>query len=113
MVEIDAFSFHTDAYRNTSFSLTDLSNQLRIPKSHLTFLFKYHSKISFSEYKKIIRIQDGLQLIKTGYLTSNTYDSLAKEIGFKSYNTFFVSFKDVAGISPHDFLIQTLKNKSA
>lgn len=112
MVEIDSFSFHTDAYRNTSFSLTDLSNQLRIPKSHLTFLFKYHSKISFSEYKKIIRIQDGLQLIQSGYLTSNTYDSLAKEIGFKSYNTFFVSFKDVSGISPHDFLVKDIKNKS-
>lgn len=112
MVEIDAFSFHTDAYRNTSFSLTDLSNQLRIPKSHLTFLFKYHSKISFSEYKKIIRIQDGLHLIQSGYLTSNTYDSLAKEIGFKSYNTFFISFKDVTGISPHDFLVKDIKNKS-
>jgi AraC-like DNA-binding protein len=67
---IVAFSFHTEAYRNTSFSLTDLSNQLHNPKSHLTFLFKYHSKISFSEYKKIIRIQDGLQLIQSGYLPS-------------------------------------------
>lgn len=111
MAETDQFSFHTIAYRNTSFSLSDLSNKLSIPKSHLTFLFKYHSKISFSEYKKIIRIQDGLQLIKSGYLSTNTYDSLAKEIGFKSYNTFFVSFKDVSGISPHDFLIQNLKNK--
>lgn len=111
MAEVDQFSFNTDAYRNTNFSLTDLSNQLRIPKSHLTFLFKYHSKISFSEYKKIIRIQDGLQLIKSGYLATNTYDSLAKEIGFKSYNTFFVSFKDVSGLSPQDFLVQNVKNK--
>lgn len=112
MSEVDQFSFNTHAYRNTNFSLTDLTNQLRIPKSHLTFLFKYHSKISFSEYKKIIRIQDGLQLIKSGYLATNTYDSLAKEIGFKSYNTFFVSFKDVTGISPQDFLVQYIKNKS-
>jgi AraC-like DNA-binding protein len=111
MAETDQFSFHTNAYRKTTFSLNDLSNKLNIPKSHLTFLFKYHSKISFSEYKKIIRIQDGLQLIESGYLSTSTYDSLAKVIGFKSYNTFFVSFKDVSGISPHDYLIQTLKNK--
>jgi AraC-like DNA-binding protein len=111
MALTDQYSFRTDAYRKTTFSLNDLSNKLNIPKSHLTFLFKYHSKISFSEYKKIIRIQDGLQLIESGYLSTSTYDSLAKEIGFKSYNTFFVSFKDVSGISPHDYLIQTLKNK--
>lgn len=111
MVKVDQFSFHTVAYRNSKFSLTDLSNKLNIPKSHLTFLFKYHSKISFSEYKKIIRIQDGLNLIKSGYLTTNTYDSLAKEIGFKSYNTFFVSFKDVSGVSPQDFLHQNIKNE--
>jgi AraC-like DNA-binding protein len=106
MVKVDQFSFHTVAYRNSKFSLTDLSNKLNIPKSHLTFLFKYYSKISFSEYKKIIRIQDGLNLINSGYLIHSTYDSLAKEIGFKSYNTFFVSFKDISGVSPQDFLVQ-------
>lgn len=113
MVKVDQFSFHTAAYRNAKFSITDLSNKLNIPKSHLTFLFKYQSKISFSEYKKIIRIQDGLNLIKSGYLITNTYDSLAKEIGFKSYNTFFVSFKDVSGVTPQEFLAQNIKNNSA
>ena len=108
-VKVDQFSYNTPAYRNSKFSLTDLSNKLNIPKSHLTFLFKYNSKISFSEYKKIIRIQDGLDLIKSGYLTSNTYESLAKDIGFNSYNTFFLSFKEVTGLSPQDFLVNNKK----
>jgi len=112
MTEIDQFSFTSKAYRNTSFSLTDLSNRLNIPKSHITFLFKYHSKISFSDYKKIIRIQDGLELIQSGFLNVNTYESLAKETGFKSYNTFFVSFKDVSGLSPQDYFVQYVRNKS-
>lgn len=111
MGEVDQFSFHNQAYRNAKFSLTDLSNKLNIPKSHLTHLFKYHSKISFPEYKKIVRIYDGLELINSGYLTTNTYDSLAKEIGFTSYNTFFVSFKDVTGVTPQEFLVKILKNK--
>ena len=108
-VKVDQFSYNIPAYRNSKFSLTDLSNKLNIPKSHLTFLFKYNSKISFSEYKKIIRIQDGLDLIKSGYLTSNTYESLAKDIGFNSYNTFFLSFKEVTGLSPQDFLVNNKK----
>lgn len=111
MGEVDQFSFHHQAYRNAKFSLTDLSNKLNIPKSHLTYLFKYHSKISFPEYKKIVRIQDGLELIHSGYLTTNTYESLAKEIGFTAYNTFFVSFKDVTGITPQEYLIRLIKNK--
>jgi len=108
--KVDSFSLHTDSYRNSKFSLTDLSDKVSIPKSHLAFLFKYNSKISFSEYKNIIRILDGLSLIKTGYLNTNTYELLAKEIGFRSYNTFFVSFKDVSGVTPQDFLAQITTN---
>jgi AraC-like DNA-binding protein len=111
MREVDQFSFNGQAYRDTKFSLSDLANKLNIPKSHLSFLFKYHSKISFPEYKKIVRIYDGLELINSGYLTTNTYDSLAKEIGFSSYNTFFVSFKDVTGVTPQEFLVRLLKQK--
>lgn len=108
--KVDSFSLYTDSYRNSKFSLTDLSDKLNIPKSHLAFLFKYNSKISFSEYKNIIRIIDGLSLIKAGYLNSNNYELLAKEIGFQSYNTFFVSFKDVSGVTPQDFLAQFIRN---
>ena len=111
MREVDQFSFNGQAYRDAKFSLSDLANKLNIPKSHLSFLFKYHSKISFPEYKKIVRIYDGLELINSGYLTTNTYDSLAKEIGFSSYNTFFVSFKDVTGVTPQEFLVRLLKQK--
>ena len=110
---VDQFSFHTKYYRSMGFSITDLSNKLNIPKSHLHYIFKYHSKISFSEYKKIVRIHDSLALISEGYLTTNTFDSLAKEVGFKSYNTFFVCFKDFTGVTPHEYLIKLLKNKGA
>lgn len=108
---IDKFSFHNQTFRNKGFVISDLSNKLNIPKSHLNFLFKYHSKISFSEYKKIVRIHDSLALINEGYLTTNTFDSLAKEVGFKSYNTFFVSFKDYTGVTPQEFLVKIIKTK--
>lgn len=108
---IDQFSFRKNFYRDIKFSIADLSNKLNIPKSHIHFLFKYHSKISFSEYKKIVRIHDSLELISQGYLATNTFDSLAREVGFKSYNTFFVSFKDFTGGTPQDYLVKLLKNK--
>lgn len=90
-------------FRNTKFSLTDFASKLNIPKSHLSYLFKYHSKISFSDYKKIIRIEDALNLIQDNYLKANTFDSLAKKVGFASYNPFFTSFKDIVGAPPQEY----------
>lgn len=90
-------------FRDPKFSLTDFAIKLNIPKSHLSYLFKYHSKISFSDYKKIVRIQQALQLIEADYLKTNTFDSLAKEVGFASYNPFFTSFKDIVGKPPQEY----------
>jgi AraC-like DNA-binding protein len=101
--EIENSSDNNNYFRNSKFSLTDFALKLNIPKSHMTYLFKYHSKISFSDYKKIARIEDALRLIQADYLKSNTFDSLAKEVGFSSYNPFFTSFKDIVGKPPQEY----------
>jgi AraC-like DNA-binding protein len=90
-------------FREPKFTLTDFALDLDIPKSHLSYLFKYHSKISFSDYKKIARIEDALHLIKANYLKKNTFDSLAKQVGFSSYNPFFTAFKDIVGKPPQEY----------
>lgn len=90
-------------FREPKFTLTDFALDLDIPKSHLSYLFKYHSKISFSDYKKIARIEDALHLIQANYLKKNTFDSLAKQVGFSSYNPFFTAFKDIVGKSPQEY----------
>lgn len=82
---------------------------LKIPKSHLKFIFKYHSKISFSDFKKIARVQDALVLIDQNFLTTNTFKALSKKVGFTSYNPFFTSFKDVVGKSPQEYILQLNK----
>jgi AraC-like DNA-binding protein len=89
--------------------MRDLAQVLNIPISHLKFVFKYHSKLSFSDYKKISRIQNSLKLINNNYLATNTLESLSKEVGFTSYNPFFTCFKDVVGKSPHEY-ISTIKS---
>ena len=81
-----------------------MANRLKIPKSHLTFVFKYLSRVSFTEFKKIVRIHDALQLIEKGYLQSNTIESLASKVGFSSYSPFYTTFKEVTGISPQIYI---------
>lgn len=104
--KIEEISVDIETFRDPKFSLTDLASKINIPRSHLNYLFKYHSKISFSEYKKAIRIHHAMQLIDTNYLKTNTLDSLAKHVGFASYNPFFTSFKNITGNSPQKYISQ-------
>jgi AraC-like DNA-binding protein len=101
--EIESISLKFELFRNSEMTISDLANSLKIPKSHLSYLFKYHSTISFSEYKKVIRIRDAINQIEQNYLKNNTLDSLSKKVGFTSYNPFFTSFKEIAGVSPLEY----------
>ncbi|MEN9907455.1 MAG: hypothetical protein RLZZ540_596 [Bacteroidota bacterium] len=106
--QIEKVSFEYELFRDSKMTLTDLANKLNIPKSHISYLFKYHCTISFSEYKKTIRIHDAIKHIEQDYLKNNTLDSLSKQVGFTSYNPFFTSFKEVSGVSPIEYC-KTLK----
>lgn len=90
-------------FRKPKTSGTEIAKKLNIPKSHLKFIFKYHSKVSFTEFKKIIKTYDAIQLIESGYLKINTLDALAMKVGFSSYNPFFTSFKEVTGFTPQAY----------
>jgi AraC-like DNA-binding protein len=103
-LQIDQFVEQEHFFRQTGLSISDLALKLKIPKSHLSFIFKYHSEISFSDFKKMVRIQDSLALIEEGYLKTNTFDSLSKNVGFSTYNTFFIAFKEVTNKAPQEFI---------
>jgi AraC-like DNA-binding protein len=102
--EIDAALVENNFFRVSGFSIIDLANKLNIPKSHLAHVFKYHSKLSFSDFKKKVRINDCINLVQSNYLKQNTFESLAKEVGFTTYNTFFISFKEVTGKAPNQYI---------
>jgi AraC-like DNA-binding protein len=103
IAEIEKISLEYELFRDSNLKLTDLASKLNIPKSHISYIFKYHSTISFSEYKKIIRIHDAIKHIERDYLKNNTLDSLSKVVGFTSYNPFFTSFKEISGVSPLEY----------
>ena len=90
-------------FRNHHITIKELSNELEVPYTHVIYLFKYHCKLTFTEYKTMKRIEDAKQLIDRGFLKHNTLESLATEVGYASYNPFFTSFKKIVGMSPNDF----------
>ena len=90
-------------FRNHHMTIKEVSLELGIPYTHLIYVFKYHCKYTFTEYKTRKRIDDAQKLISLGYLKHNTLESLATEVGYASYNPFFRSFKTIVGMSPNDF----------
>lgn len=85
-------------------SINDIATSLKIPKSHLIYLFKYHTKVSFIELKHIIRVNYAKELIEQDFLNENTLITLSEKVGFSSYNPFFTSFKKITGSKPHEYL---------
>jgi transcriptional regulator GlxA family with amidase domain len=103
IVEIEHLALRSNLFFKEAFSAEDLANKLSIPKSHLLYVFKYHSNVSFSDFKKIIRIERAITLMEQDYLKSNTMESLAIDVGFSSYSPFFKSFKTITGLSPQEY----------
>lgn len=104
--EVDKLSDEGFIFRNPKASVSNLADKLGVPTSHIVYLFKYHSNISFSEYRMHSRIQDSIKLIEVDYLEVNTLESLAYKTGFASYNPFFSAFKKVTTFSPQDYMKQ-------
>lgn len=108
--DIEYLALIENCFRKPKTSATEIAKKLEIPNSHFKFIFKYHSKVSYSEFKKIIKTYDAIQLIESGYLKSNTLEALAIKVGFSSYNPFFTSFKEITGSTPQSYNKQTASN---
>jgi AraC-like DNA-binding protein len=93
-------------FRNSNFDLQSLALEINVPKSHLTYLFKYHCSLFFSDFKRMLQIRDAKELMANGFLTENTLESLSARVGFSSYNPFYIAFKKYTGVSPQDYLKQ-------
>jgi len=103
IIEMEHLALHSNLFFKETFSAEDLANKLGIPKSHLLYVFKYHANVSFSDFKKIIRIQKAITFMEEDYLKNNMMESLALEVGFSSYSPFFKSFKTITGLSPQEY----------
>lgn len=104
IIEIEGLIINTNLFLFENFDIGYLAKKLGIPKSHVLYIFKYHSNVSFVDLKKIIRIRKAIELIDEGYLKNNTLEALSSQTGFSSYSTFFKSFKSITGKSPKDYI---------
>lgn len=92
--------------KNPDLNSTAFSEKLNVPRTYFQYFFKYHSDISFVQYRSKIRVHYAIEKMKDDYLSKNTMDALARECGFSSYNPFYAAFKAEMGVGPSDVLAQ-------
>lgn len=87
-----------------------IAQELKLPKSHIDLIFKYHCNYSVKEYSNLIKIKFALKLIRDGYLSKYTIASLGEKCLFNSRYTFYQNFKKYVGVSVNEFQANEGKN---
>ena len=61
------------------------------------------NSMTFSDYKRKVRIERTKHLIQEGYLVNYSIESLSDEVGYRSRSSFYASFEQTAGMKLSEF----------
>ena len=103
ILDLENYIFENHPFRNKNFSSHDLADILKIPDSHLHFIFKYYSVISFKEFQESSRVNDAKQLLDKGNIDISDLNDLSVKVGFSELSDFVSSFLKFTGYSPAEY----------
>lgn len=86
------------------FSLSQMSFDLKIPERFLSNYFNKDLKITFSEWRKQLRIDHVCKIIEAGDSKNLTIEAIASNAGFASRSKFIDAFKERKGVTPSAFI---------
>ena len=86
------------------FSLDDLAKQLDVPKHHLYYCLNSILNIKFITLRTQMRVEYAKELLLNGNLESVSMEGIWTKTGFSSRTNFFVTFKEVTGYTPLEFI---------
>lgn len=86
------------------FSLSQMSFDLKVPERVLSNYFNKELKITFSEWRRYLRIDHVCKLIEAGESKNLTIEAIAANAGFASRSKFIDAFKERKGVTPSVFI---------
>jgi len=99
-------------YIQKEFSLSQMSFDLKIPERFLSNYFNKELDITFSDWRKNLRIDHVCRLIEGGEAKNLTIEAIATNAGFASRSKFIDAFKERKGVTPSAF-IKSIKTVEA
>jgi AraC-like DNA-binding protein len=86
------------------FSLSQMSFDLKVPERVLSNYFNKELNITFSEWRRHLRIDHVCKLIEAGESKNLTIEAIATNAGFASRSKFIDAFKERKGVTPSVFI---------
>jgi AraC-like DNA-binding protein len=99
-------------FTQKEFSLSQMSFDLKIPERFLSNYFNKELEITFSDWRKNLRIDHVCRLIEVGEAKNLTIEAIATNAGFASRSKFIDAFKERKGVTPSAF-IKSIKSVEA
>ena len=99
-------------FTQKEFSLSQMSFDLKIPERFLSNYFNKELEITFSDWRKNLRIDHVCRLIEVGEAKNLTIEAIATNAGFASRSKFIDAFKERKGVTPSAF-IKSIKTVEA
>ena len=82
----------------------DLAKQLDVPKHHLYYCLNSILNIKFITLRTQMRVEYAKELLLNGSLELVSMEGIWTKTGFSSRTNFFVTFKEVTGYTPLEFI---------
>jgi AraC-like DNA-binding protein len=89
---------------NPNFSIPDICKGLGLKNKEVNYCFNTILKTKFTTLKKELRVELAKKELINGKLDSNSMEGIWMKSGFSSKTWFFVSFKEVTGMTPIEYL---------
>lgn len=91
-------------FTQKEFSLSQMSFDLKMPERVLSNYFNKELNITFSEWRRHLRIDHVCKLIEAGESKNLTIEAIAANAGFASRSKFIDAFKERKGVTPSAFI---------
>ncbi|MEN7551094.1 helix-turn-helix domain-containing protein [Rapidithrix thailandica] len=100
--QLDKHMLFNKPYLDSELTLSELAEQLAMPRHHLTQLLSSRYQQSFYQFINEYRIKEATEIMKAQKMNGN-FLNLAHEVGFNSKSSFNNYFKKITGKTPSDF----------
>ncbi|MFZ4929392.1 helix-turn-helix domain-containing protein [Chryseobacterium sp. Mn2064] len=102
------FMAEKEPYLDSSLTIQDLAEQLKIPVKDLSTLINLYMDKHFFDFVNEYRIEKAMQILKDPSQKELTVLEILYQVGFNSKSSFNTSFKKYTGKTPTDFRKQAL-----
>lgn len=89
---------------NPKFGIDSICNNLSLSKDEVNYCFTVVLKTKLATLKKQLRVELAKEELKNGKLLDHSMEGIWMKAGFTSKTSFFVTFKEVTGLTPLEYV---------